>query len=406
MPDRPLKGIIVCDYGQHGAGSACGKVLADWGAEVIKVEPIWGDPSRSTGAMLGLRADEQENPHFELINSGKKSIAIDLKTEEGREIMDRLIAGSNIFFSNYRLRSLKKYGLDYETLSAKYPSLIWGHINGYGVAGPMAEEPGFDNVSYWAYGGLITNPADPSERPGRSPFAGGDVMTGYVLASALAACLYQQAVSGKGEAVYTSLYGTACWQNSCVIQRAAILGDRLTSGRPGALGPLDGFFRSKDGVWFTLGIMDYPKIGPRLAAVIGREDLAGIFSDRAKLMINRDANRALLEEFFLDHVWADLDRMFTGIDIVHSRVNQAGDVAGDAQARANGFVFDCAMRDGQTVPMVSTPVKFGEMGIIEASPAPLKGENTTEVLRMLSYDEDAIRGLFERKVVWETKYDA
>ena len=135
MPDRPLKGIIVCDYGQHGAGSACGKVLADWGAEVIKVEPIWGDPSRSTGAMLGLRADEQENPHFELINSGKKSIAIDLKTEEGREIMDRLIAGSNIFFSNYRLRSLKKYGLDYETLSAKYPSLIWGHINGYGVAG-------------------------------------------------------------------------------------------------------------------------------------------------------------------------------------------------------------------------------------------------------------------------------
>ena len=399
MTDKPLKGIKVCDYGQHGAGSACGKVLADWGADVIKVEPFWGCPSRYAGVIVGLNTEAGENAHFEMLNSGKRSIAINLKDPEGLEILNRIIAESNIFFSNYRLRALQKFGLDYETLSAKYPALIWGHINGFGTEGPMREEPGFDNASYWAYSGLILDPVNPDAVPKGGVFGGGDVMTGYVLASSMAACLYQQATQGKGQAVYTSLYGVGCWQDSCLIQGAA--SGRVASGK---LGPLDGYKASKDRVWFTLGIMDYKKIGPKLAKLIGHEEYAEVFSSRERLLEQSEHIRKLIDDYFAGLCWDELDARLKGIDIVHCRVQRPAEVAEDRQAKANGYVWDYSLRDGKKAVMVSTPVKFGRQEIIETANAPMIGENTTEVLRELNYSEEEIKSLFEKKAVKEEHY--
>lgn len=395
MTDKPLHGVIVCDYGQHGAGSACGRVLADWGAEVIKVEPVWGDPSHMSGRMIGLPVDEECNPHYELINGGKKSIAVNLKTPQGMEIMDKIIARSNIFFSNYRLASLRKFGLDYETLSAKYPKLIWGHLSGFGTQGPMGAAPGFDNASYWAYGGLLLDANKPNMEPKTNPFGGGDVMTGYVLASSMAACLYQQAVAGKGQSVYTSLYGTGCWQDACVIQGAADGGMKNTT-KPG---PLDGFKKSADDVWFTLGIMDYAKIGPRLAKLMGREDWQELFAFREKLVGCKEQVQPELDDFFGRHSWAQLDEMLGSIDIVRCRVNRPGEVASDPQAIANGFVSDYTLPNGTHTTMVSTPVKFGREETIQTTPAPYVGEQTTEILTWLGYDPSAVEQLFADGVI-------
>lgn len=395
MTDKPLRGVVVCDYGQHGAGSACGRVLADWGAEVIKVEPVWGDPSHMSGRMVGLPVEEDCNPHYELINCGKKSIAVNLKTPQGMEIMDQIIARSNIFFSNYRLASLKKFGLDYETLSAKYPRLIWGHLSGFGTQGYLGAAPGFDNASYWAYGGLLMEGANPDAPPKTNPFGGGDVMTGYVLASSMAACLYQQAVTGKGQSVYTSLYGTGCWQDACVIQGAAS-GSMQHSTKPG---PLDGFKKSADNVWFTLGIMDYSKIGPRLAKLIGREDWQTLFAARETLVAASAEVQPVLENFFATHTWPQLDEMLASIDIVRCRVNRPGEVASEAQAIANGFVSDYVLPNGSHTTMVSTPVKFGREDVIETAPAPYIGEQTTEILTWLGYEDSAIRQLMDAGII-------
>lgn len=397
MPDKPLKGVVVCDYGQHGAGSACGKVLADWGADVIKVEPFWGCPSRMSGAMVGLSTEPDENAHFELINSGKRSISINFKTKEGLEIMDRLIARSNIFFSNYRLNSLRKYGLDYETLSQKYPRLIWGHLSGYGPNGPKSGDPGYDNVSYWASSGLIMDPVDPNAQPGRSAFGGGDMMTGFVLAASLAACLYQQAVTGKGQSVYTSLFGTGIWQDSCVIQAAGA----STFGK-GERDPYGYFRQCKDGAWFTMGLMDFPKYGPLMARLIGREDLTEILSSRSLTSQHREELSQLYDEFFARYTWDEVDRMLTDIDMVHNKVQRPDELPRDPQALANGYVWEHTLRNGKKTTMVSTPVKFGQSEPIENGFAPLLGEHTTQVLQELGYTQEQIDGLFAAGTVKQT----
>lgn len=396
MPDKPLKGVVVCEYGQHGAGSACGKVLADWGADVVKVEPLWGCPSRMSGAMVGLSTKPDENAHFELINSGKRSIALNFKTKEGLEVMDKLIARSNIFCSNYRLGSLKKYGLDYETLSQKYPSLIWGHLSGYGPVGPKSGDPGYDNVSYWASSGLIMDPVDPNARPRGHAFGGGDVMTGFVLASSLAACLYQQATTGRGQSVYTSLFGAGIWQDSCVIQAAAE-GNFGKSERD----PYGYYRQCKDGVWFTMGLMDFPKYGPLMARLVGREDLTEVLSSRALTSQHREELCRIYDEFFARYTWAEVDEMLTAIDMVHNKVQRPGELAHDPQARANGYVWEHELRGGKKTTMVSTPVKFGRSEPIETTFAPLIGEHTTQILQELGYAQDEIDQLFAAGAVKE-----
>lgn len=124
MTDQPLKGVVVVDFGIHGAGSACGKVLADWGADVIKVESLSGDVCRFSGAQLNLPTTEDDNIHWEMLNGNKRSITIDMKTPEGREIMERLLAKANIFFANMRMRAIEKFGLDYESMSQRHPHII------------------------------------------------------------------------------------------------------------------------------------------------------------------------------------------------------------------------------------------------------------------------------------------
>lgn len=216
--NQPLRGIKVVDLTGYGAGPMAGKVLGNWGADVIKVEPIEGDGSRKAGVALGLQSDEGANPHFEQKDSNKRSITLNLKTTEGKEVMDKLISQANIFISNFRLKALVKMGLDYETLSVKYPSLIWGHISGFGHEGPDADSPGFDTVSYWAKSGMLLDFCEDGYAPLTPPFELGDTLIGASLAGGVASCLYQQQVSGKGEKVVASLYGMGMFSEAWVLQ--------------------------------------------------------------------------------------------------------------------------------------------------------------------------------------------
>ena len=152
---QPLKGIRVIDFCTHGAGPAACKMLADWGAEVIKVEPLEGEAGRYTSKVLGMRADELDNPHAELINANKKSLPLNLKHPEGKAVMDKLLASANVFVSNYRIRALDKLGIGWEEMHAKHPHIIWAVLTGFGLYGPAANNAGFDTVAFWARSGAM-----------------------------------------------------------------------------------------------------------------------------------------------------------------------------------------------------------------------------------------------------------
>ena len=199
----PMDGVRVVELGVWVAGPAAGGVLADWGADVVKIEPPAGDPARTFQRMLG--GDMPNNPVFELDNRSKRSVVIDLATDEGRELALELIDDADVFVTNVRGDALARLGLDHETLLARNPRLVYGHITGYGSEGPDADRAAYDIAAFWARSGianLLTPPGGdlPFQRGGM-----GDHSTGVQFAGAIAAALFARERTGEGQLVSTSL---------------------------------------------------------------------------------------------------------------------------------------------------------------------------------------------------------
>jgi len=399
MTDMPLKGVVVIEFAIHGAGCAVGKVLADWGADVIKVETPSGDVARNSGLQLNLPCTEESNIHFEMLSGNKRSIVIDMKTETGREIMERLLAKANIFFSNFRMKALYKFGLDYESVSQRHPHIIWGHLSGYGTDGPLAGAPGFDVVSYWAKSGLLLDFTEKDSLPNTAPFGVGDFSAGAMLAGALAACLYQQEKTGRGQKVMNSLYGHAIWTAGSLVQSTQH-GDQFPKTRKQAMSPFINSYRCKD-EWFFCAVMDYAGKFPLLCEMIGRPELAEDprFATLGAAQQNKPELIAIFDEWFADQPWEKVDRLLTEADIVHTKIAHFADIAEDPQAQANGYVYDFTTRTGGKDIMVSTPVKFGANEPAQHRNAPLLGEQTEEVLRELGYTETEIAAMQETGAV-------
>ncbi|MCL1896985.1 MAG: CoA transferase, partial [Clostridiales bacterium] len=217
---RMLEGIKVVELGTHVAIPKASRLMADWGATVIKVEPPKGEAWRVIGNSYGIPYTDDCNPIFQAPNAGKKSIAIDLKTCRGKEIMLKLLEDADVFLTNTRLRGLSKLGIAYEDIKDRFPRLIYAHFSGYGEKGPDKDRPGFDIAAYWAKGGM---PLEWSTREGgpSRPLPGfGDSTVATVALSGILAALYGREKTGKGEFLKTSLYASALWFNSCGIVQA------------------------------------------------------------------------------------------------------------------------------------------------------------------------------------------
>ncbi len=391
MTNTPLKGIRVVDFTVAGAGPAAGKMLADWGADVIKIEPLEGENGRFTGKTLGMRADEEQNPHEELKDGNKRGIPLNLKDPRGMEIMDKLLATANIFISNYRLKALTKLGLDYEAMSARHPHIIWGILTGFGTEGPVANNPGFDTVAFWARSGAMIDLCENGEVPLTPPFALGDFGTAGTLAGACAACLLNQAKTGKGEKVMVSLYGQAVWDNAAIIQ-AEYHGNHWPKSRLDPDSPLRNTFKCKDGTWMMVSVLNYERYYNAFMKVVGREDLMDDprFCTEVAMRGNKAELMAILDPVFLTKDYAEWDQLLNEGDIAHDRINHIRDAMTDEQALANAFVYTYKNRDGSDDMIVSTPVKFGRAEPIEHRNAPLLGEHSIEIMKELGYTDETI----------------
>ena len=245
----PMDGVRVVELGVWVAGPAAGGVLADWGADVVKIEPPGlGDPARSFSSMLG--ADLPFNPIFENDNRSKRSIVLDLSQPAGREVATELVAGADVFLSNVRPAALERLGLDPSSLLARHPRLVYGLITGYGTEGPDAGRAAYDIAGFWARSGVAGLLTSPGHHPPFQRGGMGDHTAGQSLAGGIAAALFHREKSGEGQLVATSLLRQGLYTISFDLAVALRLGAGFGPSLRPSMGPCANNYQAGDGRWF------------------------------------------------------------------------------------------------------------------------------------------------------------
>lgn len=393
---KPLEGIKVVDLTIYVAGPGAGRMLADWGANVIKVESFRGDPMRDFGITMNCPSIPEENPCWEISNANKESIALDLKTDKGQKIMDELLTQADVFITSNRTDALKRLGLDYDTVSQKHPHLVWGQVNGWGDLGPIASAPGFDSVAFWARGGCMIDGTEKNTPPMVTPLAFGDNTTACSLAAGVCAALVDKMRTGKGSKVQVSLYAQAIWCGGMMVQSTQYSVDKYPKSRKEDVSPLVNSYCGNDGEWFFITILEYERYWRSLCEkVLQRpelvEDPRFITADVAKN--HRAEQIAILDDIFSKRPCAEWLELMSKADIAHNKIQHFADVHTDPQAIENYYVYELQHRNGHSTKVVGSPVLFGEPQRSEHRLAPLLGENTIEILQRLGYSEEEIQQL-------------
>ncbi|MFC2040879.1 CaiB/BaiF CoA transferase family protein [Chloroflexota bacterium] len=401
-----LEGLRVLDAGHVVAVPSAGAMLADWGADVVKVEPLSGELLRGVRKTQGVdrvvRFEGGEvNWTIELLNRNKKGMAVDLRKESGRDIFYKLVQKSDVFISNYELNSLLRLKLDYTTLSQLNPRLIYGVLTGYGSVGPDKDERGFDYSAAWARPGIQSVIGEPgSPPPTQRPGLMDRVAAAYVVAGVLAALLHREK-TGKGQELEFSLYHTGVWTLAQDIQ-GALMGMPLPQNdRVRACNPLWNSYRTRDNRWFQLVMLQADLHWPDFCRAIERPELEN--DPRFDTMETREQNCEELVRI-IDEVLASGNReeweeRFREHNCIYGRIETTSEVITDPQAIANDFFAEILHPVAGQMKFVTTPVKFRQNPASVRTPAPEVGQHTEEILLDLGYSWDDISRLKEQGVI-------
>lgn len=398
-----LKGIKVVEMATYVAAPGAAGVMADWGADVVKIEPPGGDPIRKFFETFAGRNAVSGNPIFELDNRGKRSISIDPGTPEGAEVVRKLIDEADVFLTNVRPKSLERSGLDWTALRARNPRLIYASVTGYGLQGPERDRPGFDLAVFWARAGMgrLTTPKGQEPMPMRT--AVGDHTTSLATLSGILAALFERERTGEGKLVETSLLRTGIFALGSDMAIQLFLG-RVGSTQPRAqaISPLNNFYQTADGNWIVLltrhaGSQDWI----RLIRAIGRPEFEtdSRFATPAGRRENGPDLIAAFDEAFRKRTLAEWAEILDDADVVWAPVQTPAQVAADPQAEAAGAFVEIEAKDGNRFRSVAPPVRFDGTQETVYPSAPKPGEHTEEVLRSLGYGEAEIADLRARKAV-------
>ena len=404
MP-MPLDGIRVIDWTIWQQGPIASAMLGDLGAEVIKVEQRGsGDPGRALVQVFGKSLEELPNVYFEANNRNKKGITLDLKTDEGRQVIYDLVARSDVFVQNFRKGVAQRLGLGYSTLREHNPLLIYASASGYGPEGPDSAEPSFDHLGL-ARSGIMFAAGEP-EMPPLGVVGGiADQMGGGMLAYGVLAALVARERHGVGQEVDASHLGSMTWLQGLSVSCKAMVGFALPRGfRSQAGNPLWNHYECKDGRWIALAMLQSQRYWPDFCRAIGRPELATDerFKDGAQRLQNREAAIAILDQTFAtrsrDEWIAHLNE--SEGDFIFTIVNSVDDLPEDPQIQANDYVVDFEHPQHGKTRVLGIPVKLGETPGSVRLAAPELGQHTEEVLlEILDYDWDRITELRERKVI-------
>jgi crotonobetainyl-CoA:carnitine CoA-transferase CaiB-like acyl-CoA transferase len=393
-----LAGVHVVELGLWLAAPACASILADWGADVVKIEPLGGDPFRGLAWAYG----GEMNPPFELDNRGKRSVAVDLRTEGGQEVIAALLAEADVFITNYRPGGLERLGLDWPTLHARHPRLIYGSITGYGLAGPERDRASYDMGAYWGRAGVAAALTPPGQDLPYQRGGFGDHLTGMSLAGGVSAALFARHRTGEGQLVATSLLRIGAYVLGWDLNATLRMGIHATPfTRTATPNPVISCYRAGDGRWFWLLGLQGQRHWPDLVRAIERPEW--LADERFATMAGRRDNCAALV--------ADLDAIFATRPLPEwgERFDRAGmwwaavqtteDVIADPQARAAGVFIEVPQPDADPAPAVASPIDFSGTPWSVSGPAPECGQHTEDVLLELGYDWEAIGALKEKGAI-------
>lgn len=392
----PLKGMRVIELAHIMSGPSCGLMLADMGADVIKVEKPDGDDSRRF-----LPPDiNDESAAYMMMNRNKRGIVIDLKQDEGKAALLRLISGADVVIENFRKGTLEGLGLGYEELRKRNPGLIYCEISGFGRTGPYAERGGFDLIAQ-GMSGLM---AITGEGPGRPPVKVGapvtDIVAGIIAAMGILAAYAHKLQSGEGQKVDTSLFEAGItltyWQSAIAF---------ATGQSPGPMGsahPLNApyqAFKTADG-WINVGAANQ-RNWERLLRVIGKDDLGSDprFATNAHRMNNLPALVEVLTPVFELKSTAAWLEALEEVGVPAGPVLSISDMHNDPQAIAREMIVSLDHLVAGPVKAIGTPVKLSATPCQVDRPAPTLGQHTREVLEEAGYSEAEISALIEMRAV-------
>lgn len=398
--DRPLKGLKVVELATYVAGPACTRGLADWGADVIKVENPNGDALRRVGFNTKMPTDPDENPCFDLSNIGKKGIVLNLKTDEGHQVMDRLLSEADIFVTNNRTVSLRKMGMDYETLKEKFPKLIYAQSVGYGEKGALKDTPGFDFTSYYARGGLLGTFYEKGTSPLNPVPQFGDNQVAMELAAGILAAVYQRARTGRGDKITVSLYHAAIYDFNLVVTSSQY-GFNYPISRKDAGNPFLNTYPTKDGRWLQIACPEYDRKFSTVMKAIDRPDL---IDNEAYNNINAIKGQTrkvidIVEEQIRKRDVDDWLTIFSKYNIPCEKAYLWEEILEDPIAWENGFLHEMHYKTGNVRKLVDTPVKFASVPEVKHERAPKFGEHTKQVMEDLGYSEAQIQELATNNVI-------
>lgn len=395
----PLEGIRVLDMTIWQQGTYATAMLADLGADVIKIEgPDSPDPGR------GLTSDGRTalSAYFHAHNRSKRAICLDLKQEAGREVFYRLVEDADVFVSNMRRRALLKLGADYDTVCKINPRIIYGRASGYGPNGPDADVGSMDIMAQ-ARGGIMSVTGDPDgwPKPVGVPFA--DHVGAMSMAFGIMVALYHRESTGEGQQLDASLLaGQLCIQSFNIT--GTLFNGSVPQQRPRAgASPTWNVYKGSDGKHFVIG-MNQQRYWPGLCQIIARPGWAN--DERYASVRSRHEHR--------DELFADLDsvfatktadewvRLFSDADLLAARVNDYAEVAADPQNLENGYITEVERPDGPPVKMVGLPVLFSKTPGRIRNLAPEFGQHTEEVLLETGYTWEEIAALRQKGALGHT----
>jgi crotonobetainyl-CoA:carnitine CoA-transferase CaiB-like acyl-CoA transferase len=389
-----LRDLRVIELATYIAAPGAAGIMADWGADVIKIESPDGDPMR--GFFDSLGSDQDANPIFELDNRGKRSVVLDIRSPAGRDAAKALVKDADVFLTNVRPAALARAGLDHAALKAVNPRLIYCSLTGYGLEGPDADKPGMDVAAFWSRAGVgaITAPKGAEPFPIRTGM--GDHVTSLATAAAILAAVHERQRTGVGRLVETSLLRTGVYAIGSDMAIQLRFG-KLASTRPRheAVQPLANFFQTRDGRWICLLARQGGTDWRAIAAAVGRPDLAD--DPRfATARLRRENTAALVT--ILDAAFGTMDyeqakHALDAGDITWAPWQTPRDLVGDPQAQAAGCFVATPDGHGGAFPAPSGPARFPGSADGPRGPAPRLGEHTAAVLAEIGYSEEEIAGM-------------
>ncbi len=382
-----LRGLRVIEMGVWVAAPSAAALLADWGADVIKVEPPNGDPIR--GALGSLGIGDRPNPAFAQDNRGKRSVVLDLRDEESKDRLEELLESADVFISNLRPDALDGLGLEATETVERHPHLVYCSMSGYGLRGEDRNRPAYDIGAFWARTGLSVQMATNAEGIPLNARGGiGDHICGLAALSGILAAVLEQRTTGRGRVVEVSLLRTGTYVLGWDLSLQSTLGKVAPAeARESNQTPFMNSYRAKDGRWFFFMGLEADRHIERIYRALGRDDLLADprFADARALRKNRTEVIAVLDEIIgsepLD-IWAE---RFDRAGVWWAPARTPAEVLEDPQLAANdGFVDVVNANDGSSQRFVNGPVGFSDARVGPAGPAPRLGEHTAEVLEQLA----------------------